>query len=137
MSRSRKRNWGYNIASGCYSKKKDKVIFHRIYRSHVRDFIRLSQFDLIGGKMLKHQRRWTWQCEAVLFSTQDEYSIESISQKLRTDADCHDRYCDGKCCWVCRFCQMFRCELENFECQLTHDNLVRFRAYLVAKHFGK
>ena len=69
MSRSRKKNWGCSIALSCCSKKKDKAIFHRIYRAHERDCIKLGQFDLIGGKMLKHQRRWTWQCEAMLFST--------------------------------------------------------------------
>ncbi len=67
MSRSRKKNWGYSIALRCCSKKKDKAIFHRIYRAHVRDCINLEQIDLIGGKMLKHQRRWTWQCEAMFF----------------------------------------------------------------------
>ena len=142
MSRSRKKNWGYSIALSCCSKKKDKAIFHRIYRAHERDCINLGKFDLIGGKMLNHQRRWTWECEAILYSTKQDYSIETICQKLRTEAACHSRYChSGYCndesCWVCRFCKMSGCTPENFESNLTHENLARFRAYIVAKYFGK
>ena len=137
MSRSRKNNWGYSIAPSCCSKKKDKAIFHRISRAHERDCINLEQFDLIGGKMLRHQRRWTWQCEAMLFSSKQDYSIETICQELRTEAASHSRYCNDERCWVCRFCRMSGCTLENFENNLTHENLTRFRAYVVAKYFGK
>lgn len=137
MSRSRKKNWGYNITLGCCSKRKDKAIFHRIYRAHERDAIRLEQFDLIGGKILKHQGRWTWKCECVFFSTKEDYSIATICQELRTEAAYHPRYCSGERCWVCRFCKMCGCTLENFESNLTHANLARFRAYIVAKYFGK
>ena len=137
MSRSRKQNWGYSIAKSCCSKKQDKAIFHRIYRAHVRNCINLEQFDLIGGKMLKHQRRWTWQCEAMSFSTKDEYSIESIRQRLRTDVMCHHIGCDGGGCWVYQFCRRCGCEPEEIETYLTHDNLVRFRSYIIAKYFGK
>ena len=137
MSRSRKKNWGYSIALSCCSKKKDKAIFHRIYRAHVRDAIRLKRFDVIGGKMLKHQRRWTWQCEAIFFSTKDEYSIESICQRLRTEAMNHHVSCGRRGCWVCQFCRMCGCDPEALEQYLTHENMARFRAYIVAKYFGK
>ena len=138
MSRSRKKNWGCSIALSCCSKKKDKAIFHRIYRAHERDCINLGQFDLIGGKMLNHQRRWTWQCEAILYSTKQDYSIEAICQRIRTDALNHSEgWCHWKGCWVCKFCRICGGSPVELEANLTHDNLARFRAYIVAKYFGK
>ena len=137
MSRSRKKNWGYSIAKSCCSKKQDKAIFHRIYRAHVRNCINLEQFDLIGGKCCDINGVGPGNAKQWFFSTKYEYSIESIRQRLRTDVMNHHIGCDGGECWVYQFCRRCGCEPEEIETYLTHDNLVRFRSYIIAKYFGK
>ncbi len=111
-----------------------KKIYHGAYRARVRNKLHSEDFDRIDGYRVRCSDAWDW--KEYLLHTRSDFNDDNLARELIQEyhASCLG---DEPTYIFQKFCDINHCTKATFMQNLNPLGLRRYRAWLIAKHFGK